>query len=60
MPVLVFIHGGSYFNGMGGMFEGSFLAIEGIIVVTVNYRLGALGKYIGVKFYLLYTNTRIY
>ncbi|XP_076087654.1 pyrethroid hydrolase Ces2e-like [Mytilus galloprovincialis] len=43
MPVLVFIHGGSYFNGMGGMFEGSFLAIEGIIVVTVNYRLGALG-----------------
>lgn len=43
MSVLVFIHGGSYFNGMGGMFEGAFLATEGIVVVTINYRLGALG-----------------
>ena len=44
MPVMVFTHGGSYFNGMGGMFEGSFLATEGIVVVTINYRLGALGN----------------
>ena len=43
MPVLVFIHGGSYQNGMGAMFDGSVLATHGIVVVTFNYRLGPLG-----------------
>lgn len=43
MPVLVFVHGGSYQNGMGGMFDGSVLATHGIVVVTFNYRLGPLG-----------------
>ncbi|GFS18253.1 neuroligin-4, X-linked, partial [Elysia marginata] len=41
--VLVFVHGGSYLHGMGAMLEGSHLAAKDIIVVTFNYRLGALG-----------------
>ena len=45
MPVLVFIHGGSYQNGMGAMFDGSAIAAHGVVVVTFNYRLGPLGKY---------------
>ncbi|RUS70428.1 hypothetical protein EGW08_021811, partial [Elysia chlorotica] len=43
--VLVFVHGGSYHHGMGAMLEGSHLAARDIIVVTFNYRLGALGNY---------------
>ncbi|KAL8625654.1 hypothetical protein ACOMHN_043929 [Nucella lapillus] len=42
-PVVVFVHGGSYQNGMGGMLDGDMLATYGVIVVTFNYRLGALG-----------------
>ncbi|XP_055885926.1 carboxylesterase 4A-like [Biomphalaria glabrata] len=41
--VLVFIHGGSYQNGMGAMMDGSHLATREIIVITFNYRLGPLG-----------------
>jgi len=44
-PVLVWIHGGSLVGGAGseGMYDGARLAAEGVIVVTINYRLGALG-----------------
>lgn len=42
---MVFIHGGSYMEGTGNMFDGSILASYGnVIVITVNYRLGILGK----------------
>lgn len=44
-PVMVYIHGGSYMEGTGNMIDGSILASHGnVIVVTVNYRLGVLGK----------------
>lgn len=44
-PVMVFIHGGSYMEGTGNLFDGSVLASYGnVIVITVNYRLGVLGK----------------
>lgn len=44
-PVMVFIHGGSYMEGTGNMFDGSILASYGnVIVITFNYRLGVLGK----------------
>ncbi|KAL3846950.1 hypothetical protein ACJMK2_017890 [Sinanodonta woodiana] len=44
MPVMVFIHGESYDVGTGNAYDGSVLAsYGGIIVVTVNYRLGVLG-----------------
>ncbi|XP_060547045.1 cholinesterase-like isoform X3 [Pantherophis guttatus] len=46
VPVLVWIHGGGYLMGTSSldMFNGASLsAAENVIVVTINYRLGALG-----------------
>lgn len=45
-PVLVFIHGGAFVTGTGSMpwYDGANLASRGdVVVVTINYRLGALG-----------------
>ncbi|APE35153.1 carboxylesterase [Nocardia mangyaensis] len=43
-PVLVFIHGGGYLLGTSSMYSGARLALRGdVIVVSVNYRLGAFG-----------------
>lgn len=43
LPVLVWIHGGGYTQGDGRGFDGTKLAHDGLVVVTINYRLGALG-----------------
>jgi para-nitrobenzyl esterase len=46
LPVLVWIHGGSFLNGSGSMawFDGSTLAARGdVVLVTLNYRLGVFG-----------------
>lgn len=43
-PVMVFFHGGGFTGGSGDVYNADKLASEsGVIVVTVNYRLGALG-----------------
>jgi para-nitrobenzyl esterase len=45
-PVMVWIHGGGFNSGTGAgdLYRGGTLAREGnVIVVTINYRLGALG-----------------
>jgi para-nitrobenzyl esterase len=44
-PVMVWIHGGSFTTGAGSipLFSGSALASRDVVVVTINYRLGALG-----------------
>jgi para-nitrobenzyl esterase len=45
-PVMVWIHGGGYRTGQGGIpwYNGARFAINGdIVVVSINYRLGALG-----------------
>jgi|SRR5579859_141267 len=42
-PVLVWIHGGALTEDAGRNYDGSELAADGIVVVTINYRLGALG-----------------
>lgn len=45
-PVLVWFHGGSFTTGTGSIpwYDGSRLAARGdVVVVTFNYRLGALG-----------------
>ncbi|HEY6879347.1 MAG TPA: carboxylesterase family protein, partial [Polyangiales bacterium] len=45
-PVMVFIHGGAFTLGSGSepLYEGGKLAARhGVVVVTLNYRLGALG-----------------
>ncbi|WP_443750985.1 carboxylesterase/lipase family protein [Asticcacaulis solisilvae] len=42
-PVYVYVHGGSAVAGSANDLDGSALARQGILVVTINYRLGALG-----------------
>ncbi len=45
-PVMVWLHGGAYILGSGSqpLYDGRRLASSGdVVVVTVNYRLGALG-----------------
>lgn len=42
-PVMVWIHGGSFLNGSGDIYPARRLAGRGVVVVTINYRLGALG-----------------
>ncbi|MFI6070327.1 carboxylesterase family protein [Actinoplanes sp. NPDC051343] len=45
-PVLVFLHGGGFSTGSGGLdwYDGARLARRGdLVVVTINYRLGVLG-----------------
>ena len=44
-PVFLWIHGGALTTGSGAdpLYDGAALAKRGIIVVTINYRLGALG-----------------
>lgn len=45
LPVMVWIHGGSFETGSGsmGVYDGSNLAARGVLVVTINYRLGPFG-----------------
>lgn len=45
LPVIVFIHGGSFVAGSARkpLYRGEALAAKGAIVVGINYRLGALG-----------------
>src|SRR5260370_27254163 len=43
-PVMVWMHGGGFVNGTSDMYNSRWLAAKGhIVVVTINYRLGALG-----------------
>jgi para-nitrobenzyl esterase len=46
LPVMVWIHGGGFVVGTGGdsLYDGTKLSQAGpVVVVTINYRLGALG-----------------
>ncbi len=44
-PVMVWIHGGAFILGAGsqGIYNGKYLAARDVVVVTINYRLGAFG-----------------
>jgi para-nitrobenzyl esterase len=42
-PVLVWIHGGGFTQDGALNYDGTKLAANGIVVVTINYRLGVLG-----------------
>lgn len=45
LPVFVWIHGGSFVNGSGsvGAYRGSAFARDGVVCVSINYRLQAEG-----------------
>jgi para-nitrobenzyl esterase len=45
LPVLVWIHGGSFMNGSSsvGEYDGAAFARDGIVCVSINYRLAAEG-----------------
>jgi len=44
-PVVLFVHAESYDVGTGNAYDGSVLAAVGrLVVVTFNFRLGALGE----------------
>ncbi len=45
LPVMVWLHGGGFTLGSGGLplYSGHALAARGAVVVTINYRLGHLG-----------------
>ncbi len=47
LPVMVWVHGGSFRFGAGslGVYDGAELAKRGVIVVTLNYRLGLFGTF---------------
>jgi para-nitrobenzyl esterase len=44
-PVMVWIHGGALVAGSSKepLYDGAILAAEGVVVVSINYRLGVLG-----------------
>jgi para-nitrobenzyl esterase len=48
LPVIVWIHGGGFRVGSGRepLFDGEDLAKKGLVVVTLNYRLGVLGFFV--------------
>ncbi|XP_077999631.1 neuroligin-4, X-linked-like [Glandiceps talaboti] len=43
LPVMVWIHGGCFVSGNGSKYDASIITQNDVIVVTVNYRLGAIG-----------------
>jgi len=44
LPILIWIHGGGFTSGSSALYDASVLALtQNIIVVTINYRLGAFG-----------------
>jgi len=43
-PVIVYIHSGDFSSGTSQAQPGHVLTLQNVVVVTFNYRLGALGK----------------
>ncbi|WP_217595667.1 carboxylesterase/lipase family protein [Cohnella sp. GbtcB17] len=45
LPVMVWVHGGAFVTGTGAdpAYDGSGFARQGVIAVTINYRLGPFG-----------------
>jgi para-nitrobenzyl esterase len=43
LPVMVWIHGGAFIFGSGSSYDGTQFAKQGVVVVTINYRLGRAG-----------------
>ncbi|XP_052862783.1 esterase B1-like [Anopheles cruzii] len=45
LPVMVWIHGGGFFVGSGhsALYDPEYIVQQGVVVVSINYRLGPLG-----------------
>ena len=43
LPVMVWIYGGGFVNGSSERYDGSNFPRHGVVLVTLNYRLGRLG-----------------
>ncbi|XP_068670380.1 neuroligin-4, X-linked-like [Montipora foliosa] len=43
LPVMVYIHGGGYQFGSAIAFQSDILALQGVVVVIIQYRLGPFG-----------------
>ena len=43
LPVMVYIHGGSYEVGSAITFPGDILALQGVVVVVIQHRIGPFG-----------------
>ncbi|CAG7827022.1 unnamed protein product [Allacma fusca] len=43
LPVLFWVHPGAFEHGNGSFYKGTYLLDECIVLVTINYRLGAFG-----------------
>ena len=59
LPVYVFIHGGGYAQGGGAYsaYDGTSFARNGIVTITINYRLNALGFFASQETYSRYGTT---
>ena len=47
LPVMVYLHGGNMQFGAGSLpvYDGRYLAEQGFVIVTLNYRVGFLGRF---------------
>lgn len=45
LPVMVWIYGGGFSMGTSSFYDGAPLAEEGVVLVTINYRVGRLGYF---------------
>jgi para-nitrobenzyl esterase len=43
LPVMVWIYGGGFIGGAANYYNGTHFAEDGVVLVTLNYRLGRLG-----------------
>jgi para-nitrobenzyl esterase len=59
LPVYVFIHGGGYGTGTGSQnnFDGTSFAQNGVVSITINYRLSTLGFFASQETYNQYGTT---
>ena len=59
LPVFVWIHGGAYMMGASNnpYYDGTAFAKDGVILVSINYRLHALGFYVSKYTYQKYGTT---
>lgn len=53
---MVFIHGGAFNNGSASsdFYSPDYLIDENVIIVTINYRLNALGEFTDIEKLIVY------